>query len=143
MASRGHSPPPPTPGRFPETAEPGVAERAHVPLHSEGGGEGLGAQKSARGLGTPRAGSEGERTAESWFPRSPRAPHSRSRQVSSQFCQRRGAVLAPGSASERHWRLQRARKAVRGGKNGRRERYWDAAPPAHSPLPPAAPVGGT
>lgn len=111
MASRGHSPPPPTsthPGSFPETAQLGEADRAHVPLRSEGGGEGLGAQMSARGLGTPGAGSEGERAAGSWFPRSPRAPHSMSLQVSTQFCQHWGAVLAParpardsGSSGER------------------------------------------
>lgn len=83
----------------------------------------MGAQISERGLGTPGAGCEGKRAAGSWFPRSPRAPHSVSLQVSTQFCQHRGAVLHPaqpardtGGSGERH----RAR-GVQGGKNGPRE----------------------
>lgn len=70
--------------------------------------------------GRQEAGCEGERAAGSWFPRSPRAPHSVSLQVSTQFCQHRGAVLHPaqpardtGGSGER----LRAR-GVWGGKNG-------------------------
>lgn len=76
-----------------------------MPLWCGGGGEGLGAQISARGLETPGVGWEGERAAGSWFPRSPRAPHSVSLQVSTQLslpetlvAPERGA--APGECGE-------------------------------------------
>lgn len=122
--SRGHSPPPPSPGApTAQLGEEGRRGRAQVPLRSGGRSEGIDAQISETGLGTPGTGCEGERAAGSWFPRFPRAPHSVSLQVSTQFCQRRGAVLHPaqpardtGGSGER----LRAR-GVWGGKNGPRE----------------------
>lgn len=135
------------PGRLPRQPSLGKGAeggRAQGPLRSGGTGEGMGAQISERGLGTPGAGCEGKRAAGSWFPRSPRAPHSVSLQVSTQFCQHRGACPTPSSACQRHWWLRR--EAQSQGTVGRKEWpervYEDPALPAHCALYQAATAGG-
>ena len=112
-------------------------ERAPFPYGVAVGGPRVGAPISAGGPGTPAARCEGERAAGSWFPRPGALRVPLVSQVSTGFCQRRGAVLAPaqpgvhtgGSGEEAQSR----------GSVGRKERPREWRDPCASRPPRASP----
>lgn len=141
--SGGRGAPPPTRGCL--RAQPHVGkgaeggECAPFPFtEGEVGGQGVGAQISAGGLGTPAARCEGERAAASWFPR----PGALRIPLVSEFppaSASAGSRPGPGSAWHRHGRLRRG--GAEPGECGQERVAGRVARPCASRPPRASPGG--